>query len=112
MTWVYLACLLVSLSGMVLLDLRWRLFLFARPLRGLLTLMAGLLLFLLADIVSIARGFYGRGQSPALSGIEISPHLPVEEIVFIVFLCYLTMVLHGLVTRFVLPPTGERRARR
>ena len=43
MTWLYLACLLVSLSGMVLLDLRWRLFLFAWPVRGLLTLAAGAL---------------------------------------------------------------------
>lgn len=112
MTWLYLACLLVSLGGMVLLDLRWRLFLFARPGRGLVTLAAGALLFLLADLVSIALGFYGRGQSPALSGIEVSPHLPVEELVFIVFLCYLTMVLHGLVNRFVLPPAGERKAQR
>lgn len=108
MRWLYLACLLVSLSGMVLLDLRWRLLLFARPVRAVLTLTAGLVLFLLADLVAIAQGFYGRGQSPALSGIEIIPHLPVEEIVFIIFLCYLTMVLHGLATRFLLPGRERR----
>jgi lycopene cyclase domain-containing protein len=96
MRWLYLACLLVSLAGMVAIDRRWRLFLFAAPRRAAATLACGVVFFLLADVAAILLGFYGRGQSPALSGIEIAPHLPIEEVVFVTFLCHLTMVLLGL----------------
>jgi lycopene cyclase domain-containing protein len=100
-SWLYLLALLVPLACMVLLDRRFRLFLFADARRGALVLGIGAAFFLLWDLVAIGLGFYGRGQGEALSGIELLPHLPVEELVFITFLCYLTMVLHGLVSRFV-----------
>jgi len=115
MSWLYLACLLVPLGCMVLLDHRFRLFLFADARRGALVLGVGIAFFLLWDLVAIGLGFYGRGQGAALSGVELLPHLPVEELVFITFLCYLTMVLHGLVSRFVVhapEATAERPADR
>ena len=40
-----------------------------------------------------------------MTGIELLPELPVEEIFFIVFLSYLTCVLHGLFSRLI--PRGE-----
>ncbi|WP_154795058.1 lycopene cyclase domain-containing protein [Occultella kanbiaonis] len=107
MRWLYLICLLVSLACMVLMDHRWRLFLFADARRGALTLLVGVLFFLLADVAAILLGFYGRGQSAALSGLEVLPHLPIEEIVFVTFLCYLTMVLCGLLRRFSLGREGR-----
>ncbi|PFG39122.1 lycopene cyclase domain-containing protein [Georgenia soli] len=109
MSWLYLACLLVSLGCMVLLDRRFRLFLFADPRRGALVLGVGVVFFLLWDLVAIGLGFYGRGQGEALSGVELLPHLPVEELVFITFLCYLTMVLYGLFTRFFVRVPEEER---
>jgi lycopene cyclase domain-containing protein len=108
-SWLYLAALLVSLGCMVLLDRRFRLFLFADTRRGLLVLAVGVAFFLLWDLVAIGLGFYGRGQGKALSGVELAPHLPVEELVFITFLCYLTMVLYGLVTRFFVSVPEEER---
>ncbi len=109
MSWLYLAALLVSLGCMVLLDRRFRLFLFADARRGALVLAVGVTFFLLWDLVSIGLGFYGRGQGAALSGVELLPHLPVEELVFITFLCYLTMVLYGLIARsFVAVPEEGR----
>lgn len=95
----YLLCGLVSLAGTVAVDRRWRLFLFADPRRALPVLGVGALLLLLVDLVAIRQGFYRRGEGSALSGLEVVPHLPVEEVVFVVFLCHLTMVLHGLVSR-------------
>ena len=32
-----------------------------------------------------------------MSGIELGPELPLEELVFLVFLCYVTLVVRGLV---------------
>ena len=42
---------------------------------------------------------------PGMTGIELLPELPVEEIFFIVFLSYLTCVLHGLFSSLI--PRGE-----
>lgn len=99
MRWLYLACLLVAWAGTAAVDRRWRLFVFAAPRRATLTVACGVVLFLLADLAAIALGFYGRGGGAALSGIELLPHLPVEEVVFVTFLCHLTMVLLALAGR-------------
>lgn len=107
MSWLYLGTLLTSLACMVLLDHRFGLFLFADARRGVAVLAVGLVFFVLWDVVAIGLGFYGRGQSKALSGVELVAHLPVEELVFITFLCYLTMVLHALVRRFVVRAPDE-----
>jgi lycopene cyclase domain-containing protein len=94
----YLGALLVSLAGMVVLDLRYRLVLWRDPRRALLVLAAGIAFFLIWDVAAIASGHYRAGQSEAMTGIMLAPELPLEELVFITFLCYLTLVLHGLVT--------------
>ncbi|PZR54165.1 lycopene cyclase domain-containing protein [Xylanimonas oleitrophica] len=107
MSWVYLACIVGSTVCMGLVDHRWRLFLFARPGRAAVVVGCGALVFLLWDVVAIAAGVYQRGQSPGMTGIEVAPELPLEEIFFVVFLCYLTMVLH----RLVLHLTRSRRPR-
>jgi lycopene cyclase domain-containing protein len=94
---LYLVALLVSLGGMVTLDLRYRLVLWRAPRRALLVLAVGIAFFLVWDIAAIASGHYRAGQSEAMTGIMLAPELPLEELVFITFLCYLTLVLHGLV---------------
>jgi lycopene cyclase domain-containing protein len=96
MTWLYLLAIVGSTLCMGLVDHRWRLFLFARPGRAVLVVTAGVVFFLAWDLVAIGLDIYRRGESPAMTGIELVPDLPLEEVFFVVFLCYLTMVLHGL----------------
>lgn len=106
----YGAALLGAIGCMALLDARFRLVLWSRPgaaaRRVGLVLVAGIVLFLLWDLAAIALGFYHRGESEAMTGIMLGPELPLEELGFITFLCYLTLVLHGLVGML----TGARRA--
>ena len=83
---LYLGFVVVSTVCMGLVDHRWRLALFDRPARTLAVVAAGSLLFLVWDLVAIESGMYVRGESPAMTGIELLPELPVEEIFFIVFL--------------------------
>ncbi len=101
----YLGALLGATACMALLDHRFRLVLWADARRGALVLAVGVAFFLLWDVAAIAAGFYHRGESEAMTGIMLGPELPLEELVFVTFLCYLTLVLHGLV-RHVL---GARR---
>jgi lycopene cyclase domain-containing protein len=101
-SWAYLAAVLLATVGIAFLDLRYRLVLFGgRRGRSLLVLGCGVVLFLVWDVLAIDRGFYERGDSPGMTGIELAAELPVEELCFIAFLCYLTLVLHGLVRQLV-----------
>ncbi len=95
----YLAALLVSIAGMLALDARYRLFLWRSPARAALTLAIGVALLLAADLTAIALGVFRVGDSPLLSGVMLAPHLPLEEPLFLVFLCLITMVVHELVQR-------------
>jgi lycopene cyclase domain-containing protein len=93
---------------MAVLDLRFRLVLAGsaeRRRRSLVVLASGALTFLVWDVIAIEHGFYERGDSPGMTGIEVAAELPVEELFFIAFLCYLTLVLHALVRSTL----GQRR---
>ncbi len=92
----YLAALLAALACMALLDHRFRLVFWSDPRRAVVVLTIGLTVFLLWDIVAIESGYYVRGGSAGMTGIEIAAELPLEEPFFILFLCYLTLVAHGL----------------
>ena len=94
---VYLCALLVPMVCIGLLDRRFRLALWRAPRRTLVVVGAGIGFFLLWDLAAIAVGHYRMGQSPLMTGIMLGPELPLEELVFITFLSYLTLVLHGLV---------------
>ena len=98
MSWLYLLAIVGSTGCMGLVDHRWRLFLFARPGRAVLVVALGLVFFLAWDLLAIGLDIYHRGESSAMTGIELAPSLPLEEVFFVVFLCYLTMVLHGLLS--------------
>lgn len=93
MSLVYLASLLVALGAMVLLDARFRLVFWRDARRAAIVLGAGLVFFLAWDALGIAFGVFARGRSPWMTGVELAPELPLEEVFFLLFLCYLTLVL-------------------
>ncbi|WP_028045890.1 lycopene cyclase domain-containing protein [Cellulomonas sp. URHE0023] len=97
----YLAALLLSLTGVALLDARHRLFVWAEPRRAAVVLALGVTLFLSWDVMAITRGIFERGWGSALLGVSIAPHLPLEELVFVTFFSYLTMVVFTATGRLV-----------
>lgn len=107
MAGLYLAFLLVSFAGMLVLDWRYRLALWAAPVPSGLALVLGTLFFVVWDAVGIATGVFVRGDSPLLLGIDLAPHLPLEEPVFLAFLCHLALVTHAAAMR--LGARGRRR---
>ena len=98
MGFVYLILLLASIGCMVLLDHRFKLFFFEDARRATVVTVIGLAFFLLWDLGGIGLDIFYRGETPIMLGLVLAPHLPVEEIFFLAFLCYLTMVLFGLVS--------------
>ena len=88
----YLAGLLLSIGAMALIDARWRLAFWKSPGASAAAVGAGTALLLLWDLVGIGLGVFFRGDSAWATGLVLAPELPVEEPVFLVFLCYLSLV--------------------
>lgn len=107
----YLISVVVSLACMVVIDARWRLFFWADARRAGVVLAAGFAFFLAWDLAAIELQLYERGGSRFMTGLEVAPELPVEELFFVAFLPYLTMVLHGLAVRRLAIQRAERRER-
>jgi lycopene cyclase domain-containing protein len=111
---LYLLAILLSTAGIALLDRRFALVLWmpnARA-RALVAVGIGTAFFLAWDAVGISTGVFVKGDSPLYIGIEIAPHLPLEEIFFLAFLCYLALVTtaaagRGLAWRSRRPPASS-----
>ncbi|GAA1057551.1 hypothetical protein GCM10017608_17310 [Agromyces luteolus] len=89
----YLAGLIVVIGCIALIDARWRLVFWRAPLAAAVTVVVGVAFFLVWDAAGIVTGVFFRGTSGIVTGIELAPELPLEEPVFLAFLCYLTLVL-------------------
>ncbi|GAA3588921.1 hypothetical protein GCM10022198_10850 [Klugiella xanthotipulae] len=98
---VYLALLLITLGCMVILDWRYRLFFWRGPVRAAATLILGVVFLGVWDALGIGLGIFFRGDSPLLAGLTLAPEFPVEEVFFLVLLCYLTMNLYVAATRLL-----------
>ena len=83
MSVLYLSALLVSISGLLVLDARYRLFVFAAPVRALVVLGVGVLGFLLWDLAGIGLGIFFEGRPGLLVGIDLARELPLEELFFL-----------------------------
>ena len=97
MALAYGGVLLLLIGCMAMIDARFRLVLWRAPRRRATALLLGIAFFLVWDVVAIEMGFYYRGESEAMTGILLAPELPIEELLFITFLCYITLVLHALI---------------
>jgi lycopene cyclase domain-containing protein len=95
MSVLYLAGLLFALLGMVVLDVRFRLFFGRAPLRAGIVLVLGVAFFLAWDAAGVGLGIFFRGNLALLTGAQLAPEIPLEELFFLVLLCYLTMNVYG-----------------
>lgn len=93
MSSVYAASLLVSAACLVLLDVRFRLVFRRSPVVGGVVLVIGLVFFIAWDAVGIGLGVFRHLDSRWATGILLAPEFPIEELLFLAFLCYLTLIL-------------------
>lgn len=102
---LYLVAILVSAGGIAALDARFRLAAWKAPLRTLGAVAIGTAFFLLWDAVGIATGVFLKGDSSLFTGIDLAPELPLEELFFLAFLCYLGLVVWAAALRAVMRRT-------
>lgn len=96
---LYLLCLVLSAAGLAVLDARFRLAFWSTPRRTAAAVALGTAFFLVWDAVGIATGVFVKGDSPLLVGLDLAPHLPIEEPVFLAFLCYLALLVFAAARR-------------
>lgn len=93
MNGAYAAALLASATCLVLLDIRFGLVFRRKPLIAVAVLAIGVVFFVLWDVVGISLGVFHHVDSRWASGVLLAPEFPIEEIFFLFFLSYLTLVL-------------------
>ncbi len=92
--YLYLIALLVSITGIALLDHRHKLAFWVDAKASALAITVGVAVFLVWDLVGIALGIFFRGNAPHLSGLLLAPELPLEELFFLILLCYNTLIAY------------------
>jgi lycopene cyclase domain-containing protein len=96
MSFAYLGVLLVSFSGIAVLDWRYRLAWFYDKRRTMLVIATCVVVFSVWDAFGIALGIFFSGHSPYMSGVYLAPEYPLEELLFLGFLGYFTLVMYRL----------------
>ena len=97
MQWYYLIGLLIGISGLLLIDCRWKLAFWRDGKRTALTLLVAVLVFVLWDFFGIYVGVFFHGGSDYSLPFRLAPEFPIEEIVFLFLLTYSTLIVyHGV----------------
>ena len=95
----YGASLIASFIGIGIIDFRYKLALFYDRNRTLKVVATGLIFFLVWDALGIITGVFFHDESQYDTNIMVAPELPIEELLFLSFLCYITLVLWRLIER-------------
>ena len=90
---IYLGTIVVSFLGMAIVDWRWRVAWFADARATAKVLATSFVLFFCWDLVGIRLGIFFLGSSAYKTGWQLLPNFPVEEVGFLLFLGYLTLVV-------------------
>lgn len=94
MQWLYLIALLVSISGLAFLDWRYKLAFWHDRERTTKVLAIAIAIFVLWDIRGISLGIFFHGGSDYTLPLRILPEFPVEELFFLLLLCYVTLLIY------------------
>ncbi len=97
-SFIYLAALLISISGLATLDYKFKLAI-AKSKRYLCLILIPVVFFLTWDLAGISAGIFFRGNATHLTGILLSTELPLEEIFFLILLSYSALLLLKAFTR-------------
>jgi len=98
-SFAYLGALMVSIGGLGLLDWRYRVAVFAQPRRALAVLGIGVAVFMAWDLAGVGLGIFFRGDAGYMTGIQLAPEVPLEELFFLILLNYQTLLLWRALAR-------------
>ncbi len=89
----YLGSLLFSLGGLLVADCCWKLVVFADWRRAGRAIGPCWLVFLAWDILGVHFSIFFMGTSRFMTGWQVLPNVPLEELFFLLLLSYLPLLL-------------------
>lgn len=96
---VYGVSLLTAIFCMGLIDYKHRYAIFFDWRRTLRVLAPSIAVFIVWDIAGIMAGIFSDGDGKYRSGLQLGPHFPVEEVLFLILLTYTSLILWRALTR-------------
>ena len=94
MQWSYLIGLVVAIFCMGLIDYRYKLALWHNRRRTITTILIAVSIFVIWDILGIGLKIFFHGKSDYSLPFTILPEFPIEELFFLVLLCYTTLIIY------------------
>ena len=92
MQYFYLSALIFSLASLAFADKKFELVLFPAYRTAAKILASGIIFFLIWDIAGISLEVFSTNRK-WVSGIYFfTPDLPLEELLFLALLCYMTLI--------------------
>lgn len=95
----YIFLLVFSISGMLIVDRKYKLFFWHSKSAALKSIIAVISLFIIWDIIGILLGIFFHGGSIYTLPIRLLPEFPIEEIFFLLLLNYTCLILYLLLGR-------------
>ena len=94
MKYTYLAILFFSITGMIIIDWRYKLVFYDVPKAATRAIAIMMAILLFVDVIGINWNVFAT-NTIHVSGIFLgNPNLPIEEIFFLFLLCYFVLVLN------------------
>lgn len=90
----YLAALLVSIGGLLLIDRRLKLAFWHDKKRTAITIAVAMGIFIVWDVIGIGFNIFFHGGSSLTLPIRLLPEFPVEELFFLFLLSYTALLLY------------------
>jgi lycopene cyclase domain-containing protein len=94
MEWIYFIGLSVSLLCLSFIDYRFKLAFFHDARRTAITLAVAIGLFIIWDILGITLGIFYHGGSSFTLPVRLLPEFPIEELLFLTLLTYVTLLAY------------------
>lgn len=91
---VYLAGLVFGITGLAILDWRYKLAFWLDARRTWATTLTAVAAFVVWDFLGISLGIFKGGQSPLQLPFSLAPHFPFEEFFFLFLIAYSTLIIY------------------
>jgi lycopene cyclase domain-containing protein len=92
--WTYLSLLLLSLSGVAIIDYKYKLALWLYPRKTIRVISIAMAVFIIWDIAGILLGIFFHGNSHYALSFRILPEFPIEELFFLLLLTYVSLIIY------------------
>lgn len=98
MTGGYLLALLISISGLAIIDYRYKLAFFKERERTIKIIAIAIAIFVVWDLAGIVADIFFIGSSPLLLGLQLG-EFPLEELFFLMLLNYSSLIVYLFIKR-------------